>query len=78
MSVKTRPNGVVGIRPLSTVGLNLESLSPNIRQYISEQVKVCEPDQIHVCDGSEKENQALLDKLQRDGRLQKLSKYDNW
>jgi phosphoenolpyruvate carboxykinase (GTP) len=33
---------------------------------------------VYVCDGSQEENQSLLSKLQQDGRLTKLSKYENW
>jgi len=71
-------NGNMAHRSLSTSGLQVDSLAPNIQEYIRKQSKVCQPDQVYVCDGSEKENLALLDKLQKDGRFQKLSKYDNW
>lgn len=78
MPLHTKPNGIVGFRPLSTVGLDRSSLSPRIQEYIREQEKVCQPDRVYVCDGSETENKALLDKLEKDGRIQKLEKYDNW
>ena len=58
--------------------MEVSNLSPKIQQYIEEQVKVCQPDSVHVCDGSEAENQALLTLLEKAGRIQKLPKYDNW
>ena len=78
MPLKVKPNGVMGCRPLTTVGIDRSSLSQKIQQYIREQEDVCKPDSVHVCDGSEAENKALLDKLIADGRIHKLEKYDNW
>ena len=71
-------NGRMAFRPLSTAGLQVNSLSPKVQAYIRKQEKVCQPDQVYVCDGTEEENQALLNKLQKDGRFQKLPKYENW
>ena len=73
-----KPNGVMGMRALSTSGLDVNSLPSSIQNYIQEQVKVCRPESVHVCDGTEAENHALLDKLEKDGRIQKLPKYENW
>ncbi len=56
----------------------MEGLSNNIQEFIKKQAKLCLPDQIHVCDGTDEESKALLDKLQKDGRIEKLPKYDNW
>jgi phosphoenolpyruvate carboxykinase (GTP) len=69
----------VGHRSLSMPGgLQVSSLSPRIQEYIKEHVKVCQPDSVYVCDGSDVENQALLSKLEAAGRIRKLEKYDNW
>ena len=70
--------GVAGLRALSTGGVDRDTLAPKIREFIDEQVKLCQPKDIHVCDGSEAENAALLKKLQEDGRIRKLDKYENW
>jgi len=70
--------GSVAFRSLSTAGLQVDGLAPKVQAYIRKQAKVCQPDQIYVCDGTEEENQALLNKLQKDGRFQKLPKYENW
>ncbi len=58
--------------------VSIDGLRPNVRSFVEENAKVLQPDQIHVCDGSEEENQQLLRKLQDDGRLIKLKKYENW
>ncbi len=71
-------NGHTVLRSLSTQGLQVDGLAPNVQEYIRKQSKVCQPDQVYVCDGSEEENLALLNQLQKDGRFQKLSKYENW
>lgn len=68
----------MSLRALSTAGLQVDGLATKVQSFIRKQAKVCQPDQIYVCDGSEEENQAFLDKLQQDGRLQKLTKYENW
>ena len=67
------------LRSLSTYqSISLNCLSPKVKQFVEENAKICKPDNIHVCDGSVKENEKLLEQLQREGRLKKLMKYDNW
>ena len=63
---------------LLTSNITVESLTPSVREFIKENERVCQPDKIYVCDGSVEENQALIKKLQEDGRLKKLEKYENW
>lgn len=77
LSLQAKPE-VVGRSTLTKVGVEVSSLSPKIQKYIEEQVKVCQPDSVHVCDGSEAENQALLSILEKAGRIKKLQEYDNW
>lgn len=74
--IKSKP--AWSVRALSTAGLKVDALSPNIQTFIEEQAKICQPNNIHVCDGSEAENKELLDTLLKNGRLQRLPKYDNW
>jgi len=69
---------IIAARPLSTPGVNIDDLKPHIKGFIEDQAKLCTPDKIHVCDGSEEETKAILQKLVDDGRLEKLPKYDNW
>lgn len=56
----------------------LELLAPTIRRYVEESAKLCRPDRVHVCDGSEEESRALIDTQIAAGRLTKLAKLDNW
>ena len=56
----------------------LETLSPSVRKFVEENAKLCQPDQVHICDGSEAEGKELIDKQLAAGRLIKLSQYDNW
>lgn len=66
-------------RLLST-RVELDQLPKSVRQFVEENARLCNPDDIHVCDGSEEENREILDKLQSEGRLVKLTKpgYENW
>ena len=67
-------------RMLSTASTSasLDRLAPSIRRYVEESAKLCKPDQVHICDGSEAESRALIDIQIAAGRLTKLSKLDNW
>ena len=56
---------------------NLNRLPSNVRRFVEENAKVCQPDSIHICDGSAKENELLLYLLQRDGTIKPLRKYKN-
>jgi len=57
-------------------------LSPSahvqVRAYIQETTSLCEPQNIHICDGSETENSFLLRLMVQQGTIQALPKYDNW
>ena len=55
----------------------LDSLQPNIRQFVEKHAKVCQPARIHICDGSEEENEVLCQGLIAKGTMQKLPKYEN-
>ena len=70
-------SSVVSIRSLAS-SLQLTDLAPNVREFVEEHAKVLRPDKIHVCDGSERENQEMVRLLQDLGRLKKLDKYENW
>ena len=69
---------VLGIKHLNDSTIKVSDLSPKIQQFINEQVKICQPDRVYVCDGSEAENRAFIQQLLDDGRFVRLSKYDNW
>lgn len=54
------------------------NLNESIRKYIEDKARLCQPDNIQVCDGSELENQELIDIMVKEGVLEKLDKYENW
>lgn len=62
-------------RKLTTI--SSAALNDTVRQFVEEKARICEPDQIMVCDGSESENQQLIDLMVKEGQLEKLPKYDN-
>ena len=62
-------------RKLTT--LSTATLNQSVRAYIEEKARICKPDQIQVCDGSESENQTLIELMVKDGMLEKLPKYEN-
>ncbi|NXS15695.1 PCKGC protein, partial [Mystacornis crossleyi] len=56
---------------------DLESLSPEARDFIETNAKLCQPECIHICDGSEEENKKILDIMVEQGMIKKLKKYEN-
>ncbi|NXP34844.1 PCKGC protein, partial [Leiothrix lutea] len=56
---------------------DLESLSPEARDFIETNAKLCQPECIHICDGSEEENKRILDIMVEQGMIKKLNKYEN-
>uniref|UniRef100_A0A3P9IBV6 Phosphoenolpyruvate carboxykinase, cytosolic [GTP] n=1 Tax=Oryzias latipes TaxID=8090 RepID=A0A3P9IBV6_ORYLA len=63
-----------GIRVLQG---DLSSLSPAVREFVETNVVLCQPESLHICDGSDEENRAILIQLQEQGMIKKLSKYEN-
>jgi len=58
-------------------GYSLSSLPDSVRCFVEDAVKLCTPDCVHVCDGSDGENKMIIDLLIKNGALKKLPKYDN-
>ncbi|KAA0712674.1 Phosphoenolpyruvate carboxykinase, cytosolic [GTP] [Triplophysa tibetana] len=56
---------------------DLASLSSALREFIENSVNLCQPDALHICDGSEEENRAILALLEEQGVIKKLPKYNN-
>lgn len=63
-------------RTLTT--LSAANVSDSIRKFVEEKARLCQPEQIQVCDGSDSENQQLIDLMVKEGILEKLPKYENW
>ncbi|XP_073707390.1 phosphoenolpyruvate carboxykinase, cytosolic [GTP] [Garra rufa] len=56
---------------------DLASLSASLREFIENSVNLCQPDALHICDGSDEENRSILRLLEEQGVIKKLSKYNN-
>ncbi|XP_060599186.1 phosphoenolpyruvate carboxykinase, cytosolic [GTP]-like [Ruditapes philippinarum] len=56
---------------------NLNKLPARVRYFVEENAKVCQPDTIHICDGTDREKDLLYYILQRDGTIKPLPKYEN-
>ena len=67
-------------RTFSVIHGSLDWLTPEAREYVVEKARLCQPENIHVCDGSEAENAALVDQMVRAGTLKKITsdKFENW
>jgi len=52
---------------------NLNLKHKKLQAWIEEVAKMCQPDNIYICDGSEEENQRLLDELVESGLGMKLN-----
>ncbi|XP_019866924.2 phosphoenolpyruvate carboxykinase [GTP]-like isoform X1 [Aethina tumida] len=76
---KNHPN--VGLfnqlRGISVVNGDIKDLSPKVRAYVEENIDLCQPEQVHICDGTEHENSHLLDLMQKKGTIIPLPKYQN-
>ncbi|NXU19957.1 PCKGC protein, partial [Pardalotus punctatus] len=66
----------VNVMPKVVQG-DLESLSLEARDFIETNAKLCQPECIHICDGSEEENKKILDIMVEQGMIKKLNKYEN-
>ncbi|XXR52803.1 phosphoenolpyruvate carboxykinase (GTP) [Sorangium sp. So ce381] len=59
--------------PVSIPGLRAKIANEKLRQWIAEVVALCQPDNVHVCDGSKEEYDALCDQMVKAGTLIRLS-----
>ncbi|XP_060075345.1 phosphoenolpyruvate carboxykinase, cytosolic [GTP]-like [Ylistrum balloti] len=53
------------------------NLPKKVQAYVDHNVRLCQPSSIHICDGSDSENNLLLYLLQRDGMIKPLHKMEN-
>lgn len=64
-----------------TLPAKLESaiadLPPNVKAYVREKAILCQPDSIHICDGSDEEYHKFLAELEKSGAIHRLTAYDN-
>lgn len=64
-------------RGISVVNGDLKLLPQNLRKFVEGNIRLCQPDAVHICDGSERENKFLLDVMVRNGQIVPLPKYEN-
>uniref|UniRef100_A0A023G086 Phosphoenolpyruvate carboxykinase [GTP] n=1 Tax=Amblyomma parvum TaxID=251391 RepID=A0A023G086_AMBPA len=55
----------------------LSALPHDVRAYVEEKQRLCQPSTVHICDGSEAENSHLLDLMLKAGSIVPLPKYRN-
>ncbi|XP_042888915.1 phosphoenolpyruvate carboxykinase, cytosolic [GTP]-like [Penaeus japonicus] len=63
--------------PLSVSRGKLSNLKPKVRKFVEDGVRLCLPDTVHICDGSERELRDLLNVMQQAGMIEPLPKYTN-
>ena len=49
-----------------------------LRKYVEEAIIQCNPSEIIVCDGSERESKIFIEKMLNDRTIITLPKYRNW
>src|SRR5215218_7940286 len=54
-------------------GLQAEIKNERLRRWVAEIVALCQPDRVHLCDGSEQEYNALCEQMVRSGTLIRLN-----
>lgn len=65
-------------RLLGAAQSELCKLNPKLRSFVEDKIRLCQPDQVQVCDGSEREYQQLVRLMQSQGSLVPLPKLSNW
>ncbi|XP_071549452.1 phosphoenolpyruvate carboxykinase, cytosolic [GTP]-like isoform X2 [Panulirus ornatus] len=64
-------------RGLNFVHGKLSDLKPKVRTFVEESARLCQPANVHICDGSERELRNLLNVMQQAGMIEPLPKYKN-
>ena len=58
--------------------MDISELPKAVRDFIEEKAKICLPDRIVECDGSEEEFNNFTKQLQNEGVIVPLKKLNNW
>jgi phosphoenolpyruvate carboxykinase (GTP) len=56
----------------------LDQLAPEIRKYVEDKAKLCQPDNLLLCDGSDDEFKRFMHQLVDDNIAKPLAKLENW
>ncbi|XP_057642184.1 phosphoenolpyruvate carboxykinase [GTP], mitochondrial isoform X1 [Chionomys nivalis] len=65
------------IQTLRVLSGDLGQLPAGVQDFVARSARLCQPESIHICDGSEAENAATLALLEQQGLIRKLPKYEN-
>ncbi|KAB0390509.1 hypothetical protein E2I00_017491, partial [Balaenoptera physalus] len=65
------------IQTLRVLSGDLGQLPARVRDFVENSARLCQPESIHICDGTEAENTATLTLLEQQGLIRKLPKYNN-
>ncbi|XP_047718035.1 phosphoenolpyruvate carboxykinase [GTP], mitochondrial isoform X2 [Prionailurus viverrinus] len=65
------------IQTLRVLSGDLGQLPAGVRDFVERSARLCQPEGIHICDGTEAENTATLALLEKQGLIRKLPKYNN-
>ena len=57
---------------------DVDALPSAVKAFVAENVRLCRPKGVYICDGSEDEAEEITEKMVNRGLLTKLDKYDNW
>lgn len=74
---------VTGVAAMGRDSSLIQAIEPTklpsmVKAFVEESASVCQPDHVHLCDGSERENNRITQILRQDGTIKPLSKYENW
>lgn len=76
--LKTVPKAIYNhLRGFPVVNGEITQLSSKVRDFVEKSAALCQPEKIHIVDGSEEESKTLLKMLQGHGTIHPLPKYDN-
>ncbi|XP_058449028.1 phosphoenolpyruvate carboxykinase [GTP]-like [Malaya genurostris] len=76
--LKTVPKAIYNhLRGFPVINGEVTALSAKVREFVEQSAALCQPEKIHIVDGSEHESNSLLMMLQSQGTIQALPKYDN-
>lgn len=67
--------------PTSAANLRFKlssKLPANAVEYVDKIVSVCQPESVHVFEGTEKDRVDVFKLMRRQGAIKPLIKYDNW
>ena len=62
----------------AVVNGKFDSLSEIIKVYVVEKIELCQPENLHICDGSTAEAEKLSALLVENGTAHTLTKLNNW